>query len=36
VFSDCQKLTKVKSQIRVKVRGDEDDEWENWSYPSRA
>ena len=26
VFSDCQKLTKVKSQIRVKVRGDEDDE----------
>jgi hypothetical protein len=26
VFNDCQKLTKVKSQIRVKVRGDEDDE----------
>lgn len=26
VFNECQKLTKVKSQIRVKIRGEEDGE----------
>ena len=26
VFAECQKLSKVKAQIRVKVRGEDDDE----------
>lgn len=26
VYTECQKLTKVKSQLRVKVRGEDDDE----------